>query len=154
MTLSERVKALMDARGEKPHTAAERLEVGYATLYGIVTGERPNPTLDVLEKIAQGYGITVASLLDQEGPQPWFLPVTAADVEELRAKLDDALRAVGRWSDREAGISSDEAARRVANTAQKIRRQAGPHGEKRGRKREGASLESDGPKSNRLGDKP
>jgi transcriptional regulator with XRE-family HTH domain len=108
MTIGERVKDLMEARDETANAAAARLKVGYATLYGLINGERSNPSLDVLERIARGYGVTIGWLVEGDvAARSPFLPVTAEEVKAVRLILRDAIDALAGWETRTDAVSSD-----------------------------------------------
>lgn len=80
LTLAQRVRYLMDRAGHTKVSQAHRhTDVGYATLHGILSGERENPDITNLRKIAKAYNVSLGWLTGDEpeegtyagGFQPW-----------------------------------------------------------------------------------
>lgn len=56
--------ALRRERGLTQERAAELAAINYKTYQHLELGIRDNPTLDVLEKLAKGFGVSIGDLCD------------------------------------------------------------------------------------------
>ena len=56
--------ALRKERGLTQEQAAERAAINYKTYQHFELGIRDNPTLEILEKVANGFGVTIGKLVD------------------------------------------------------------------------------------------
>lgn len=56
--------ALRKERGLTQEQAAERAAINYKTYQHLELGIRDNPTLEILEKVANGFGVTIGDLCD------------------------------------------------------------------------------------------
>jgi transcriptional regulator with XRE-family HTH domain len=57
--------ALRKERGWTQEKAAESAGVGYKTYQHLELGVRDNPTLKILEKLAEGFGVEIGALRGQ-----------------------------------------------------------------------------------------
>ena len=89
MSVAERIKERMDARGENAHDAAKKIGIGYATMHGLLKGTRANPGRKTLEKVATHYGVTVDYLLGDEDKATDLRTLEAAEL--LAAEVAAAL---------------------------------------------------------------
>ena len=56
--------ALRKERGLTQEQAAERAAINYKTYQHLELGIRDNPTLEILERVANGFGVTIGDLCD------------------------------------------------------------------------------------------
>lgn len=63
MTIGERIQRLRDQRGLNQADLATRAGVGQSLLSRIERGSRPNPTADILRKLARALGCTTDYLV-------------------------------------------------------------------------------------------
>lgn len=110
MTLADSLQALLDSRGHTAYRAAKVTGLGYATIHGLLAGKRTNPSRETLQTISEAYGVSIDSLLPQDGggpesgagvvrePGPKTYPPTA-DAKELEADTDEEVIDLGRRLD-------------------------------------------------------
>jgi transcriptional regulator with XRE-family HTH domain len=68
-TLSERIKELLRRRRRSIYRAAEETGLGYATMHGLASGKRRNPSRETLETIARTYRVSIEWLLGGDGAE-------------------------------------------------------------------------------------
>ena len=94
MSLAERLAQRMREKGDRyVMDASKRTGVAYATLHPITTGDVVNPSRVTLQKIADGYGVTVDWLLTGD-PAGVLVPAAPADIERIEGLLEEALGAL------------------------------------------------------------
>jgi transcriptional regulator with XRE-family HTH domain len=94
-TLAHRVKALVDEwHGGSIRSASGHLGIPNATLHRIVEGKVTNPRADALQKIAQGYRVTLDWLLSGEGESPSINPAEMHFPREAARRWDLLLRSL------------------------------------------------------------
>ncbi len=100
MTLGKRIAARRRALGWSQNELARRAEVNHPTLHKIETGQRLNPSVGVVVRIARALGTNVETLCGEDGDGA---PASAAEagypglVEELQAlrrRLDALMAAL------------------------------------------------------------
>jgi transcriptional regulator with XRE-family HTH domain len=64
MTMGDRLRELRLARGESLQKAATPVGCSKPHLWELERGITDNPTLDLLRRLAQHYGVTVSYLID------------------------------------------------------------------------------------------
>lgn len=81
MTLGERIAARRKTLGWSQNELARRAGVNHPTLFKIESGQRVNPSIGTIVKIARALGMTAESLVGAEPAEPRRR--TKADAERL-----------------------------------------------------------------------
>ncbi|HET6275740.1 MAG TPA: helix-turn-helix transcriptional regulator [Candidatus Cybelea sp.] len=90
MTLGKRIAARRSALGWSQNELARRAEVNHPTLYKIEAGQRLNPTISIVVRIARALGTTAEALYGFEREQTRLL------VEANKASMIVEVRSLGR----------------------------------------------------------
>lgn len=69
MTFAEKLKQLRSKTGESLQDVADAISVSKAHIWELETGRSQNPSLEILQKIAAHFKVTIAFLADDEGLQ-------------------------------------------------------------------------------------
>lgn len=82
--LGKRLTALREARGLERSTLAQRAQVDYQYIYRLERGDRSNPSLEVLGRLARVLGVPVQELVADTAPVDGW----AGEVFGLAERLD------------------------------------------------------------------
>lgn len=103
--IATRVRALRDARGLSLDALAERSKVGRSTI-SLIERAESSPTAVVLDKLAAALGVTLASLFEDDVPEPaspvaraaaqvvWVDPVSGYERRNLSPAVPSPLQLV------------------------------------------------------------
>src|SRR6476661_9547814 len=97
MTLGEQIKRLRKGRGWTRDDLAARAGITGAYLSMLESGKRANPTRDVLLKLAEVLGVSVAELEGEDDPLAGEFP--AATLRELGLTDAFLVRYANLWPD-------------------------------------------------------
>jgi transcriptional regulator with XRE-family HTH domain len=97
VTLGKSIAARRNALGWSQNELARRAEVNHPTLYKIETGQRPNPSISVVVRIARALGTTAEALygLERDEARLYVEGNKISALVEVRAlgrKINDAAR--------------------------------------------------------------
>ena len=70
MPLGERLRALREERGLGPGELSKRSGVSRPYLWQLESGKKTRPTMDILERLAQALGVTVADFVGSQVVEP------------------------------------------------------------------------------------
>lgn len=89
--IGERIRQLREAAGLSGNALAKLAGIGQSTLSRIESGVH-SPTLDVLEKISDALGITLAELVGEQHPPDMELQRLAKSISRLSPEQREALQ--------------------------------------------------------------